>query len=82
MQSTIEVKDVFDIAGRGTVVVGTLRSGTLHVGMHTIVNGVDGKIAGIEAKGAELTIVGSEAGVLIHGLDKKQFSRGMLVYFS
>lgn len=81
MQNTFEVHDVFDIAGRGTVITGVLRSGAVRIGMQTTVNGVNGTVAGLESKNTELTLAGAEGAVLIRGIEKKHFSRGMLVQF-
>jgi translation elongation factor EF-Tu-like GTPase len=80
MQGTFEVREVFEIGGRGIVVSGVVRSGIIRIGMLATLNGKEGKVSKIKAKNTLLT-VGSEAGVLIEGLDAKDFSRSVLINF-
>lgn len=79
------VDEVFSISGRGTVVTGTIKSGTLHVKDRILIIGKDGRLAtqvdGLEAfhKIMETAQAGEYVGVLLRDVNSTQVEKGDLV---
>jgi|SRR5271156_585533 len=80
------IKDVFSIAGRGTVVTGRVERGTLKKGTDVEVVGVldtplKTTVTGIEMFKKELdqAMAGDNLGLLLRGLRREQLHRGMVV---
>lgn len=79
----LDVEDVFTIAGRGTVVTGRVRAGTLTAGQFVSVRSagatvITTQIAGIEQfrRQARSVSAGEQAGLLLDGLTREQVRRG------
>ncbi len=78
----LKVEDVFSIRGRGTVVIGTIDAGTLHVGDEIVIHGSGGDkkatVAGIEKAHSVLKEAsqGDAVGVLLRDIDKGDIQRG------
>jgi elongation factor Tu len=77
------IADVFFIKGRGTVVIGTVESGTLKVGDQLNLAGSSGSsravtVTGIEQLRKLLTEAqaGDNVGVLLRGVEKKDVQAG------
>jgi len=77
------VDDVFSIAGRGTVITGTVEQGVLRVGDDVLVVKPDGAELAAECSGLEMfrrtlneAHAGDHVGVLLKGLGKEQLARG------
>src|ERR1044071_7018914 len=76
------VQDVFSIAKRGTVVTGTIESGTLKVGDEVAISGKNGEkrtvVAGIEAfrKLLSEANAGDAVGILLKDITKQDVQRG------
>ena len=82
-KAIFQIKDVFFIEGRGTVVAGVLKKGIIHKGMETTINGKIAKVISIEQYNRTLDTLweqGSEAGLLLSGVGKKDVSQGE-IYF-
>jgi len=82
-KTTFQIEDVFSIVGRGTVVVGTLKGGTIRKGMKTNINGKEAEVLSIEQFNKTVDTLwepGSKAGLLLSNVDKKDISGGE-VYF-
>ncbi len=81
----MEIQDVFSIRGRGTVVTGTVASGSIAVGdtVRIVGNGSDimCRVDGLEAFRATLTTAeaGMNIGILIKSLGRDLVNRGMWV---
>ena len=76
------VEDVFHIFGRGTVIVGTIQSGTVSVGESVTANGKVYVVAALEIfkKLINTASRGMVVGMLLKDAVKKDFKRGDLVY--
>ena len=81
MHGSFEVKDIFHIEGRGTVLIGTLREGVLKKGMHTTLHGDVGEVVKIDAKNDILTPASGDVSIMVSGIKKDSFSAGMTVDF-
>lgn len=79
------VEDVFSIAGRGTVVTGTVTSGTIRTGDRVVVQGASGEIqttvAGIEVFRRTLDEVsrGQDCGLLLVGVSSSKIQRNAII---
>jgi len=79
------VDDVFSIAKRGTVVTGTIDSGTLRVGDEVAISGKNGEkrvvVAGIEAfrKILSEANAGNAVGILFKDITKQDVQRGDVI---
>jgi elongation factor Tu len=79
------IQDVFTIAKRGTVVTGTIESGTLRVGDEVAINGKNGEkrtvVAGIEAfrKILSEANAGDAVGILLQDIAKQDVQRGDVI---
>lgn len=79
----ITVQDVFSIKGRGTVITGTVETGSVSVGDSMTLRRVDGSaktvtVAGIE-KFRQITdtaVKGENVGVLLRGVERNEVGRG------
>ena len=73
-----EVERVVEIAGRGTVAIGTVQQGTARVGDEVTVRSRVATIAGIEAQGRALTATrrGEPMGLVLGGVTPDQVVRG------
>ena len=74
---------VFTIKGFGTVVTGTLLSGTVSVGQEVTVlpGGATGKVRGVQVHGeaVERAVAGQRTAVNLGGVDRDQLERGEVV---
>lgn len=78
-----QIEDVFSITGRGTIIVGTLKEGTIRKGMKTNINGKETEILSIEQFHKTIDTLwerGSKAGLLLSNIDKKDISRGEMSF--
>lgn len=80
------VQDVFYITGRGTVVVGTIESGSISVGEEVIIRRNDGTvqksiIGGIELfrKVADKAFKGDNVGILLNGIERHSIGVGDVI---
>ena len=76
------IDDVFSITGRGTVIVATVKSGVFHVGDAIKIIGTSEKIGDltsimIQNKQADEAKKGDSFSILLRGVSKDQFKRGM-----
>lgn len=83
----ITVEDVFTITGRGTVIVGQVQSGSVHVGDTVTLQRLDGSsrdvtITGIEMfrKMMDVAQAGDNVGILLRGLTKSDIAKGDILY--
>ncbi|GAB4006321.1 EF-Tu/IF-2/RF-3 family GTPase [Nocardioides ultimimeridianus] len=83
---TMEVEDVFSITGRGTVVTGSIATGTLTVGQTVCFLDARGKERGARVNGIEMfrRIVdtageGDAVGLLLDGVAREDVLRGALL---
>ncbi len=78
----MKVDDVFNIAGRGTVVTGTIDKGTLHTGDEIVIRGgnqdLTTSVTSIEAfrKVIPDAAQGEAVGVLLKGVRRGEVERG------
>ncbi len=79
----IVVEDVFTLTGRGTVVTGTVESGTVRVGDTVQLRRTDGsnrtvKIAGIEMfrKMSDCASQGENVGILLRDVARNEIGKG------
>ena len=77
------VDDVFSIAKRGTVVTGTVESGTLNVGDEVAIQGTTGgqkktTVSGIETarKTASRATAGDQVGILLRDVARQDVQKG------
>ena len=80
------VEDVFWIKGRGTVVTGRVKQGSIHVGDPVEIIGLQGKslisvCTGIEMfhKVLDEGKAGDNLGLLLRGIEQKDVERGMVI---
>jgi elongation factor Tu len=79
------VEDVFSITGRGTVATGRIETGIVHVGDRVQLLGPDedamSVVTGVEMfrKILDEGEAGDNVGLLLHGLEKKNVKRGMVI---
>lgn len=79
------VEDVFSITGRGTVVTGTIGSGTVSVGDRVTVATVSGpgvyKVTGVEMfrKQVKTADAGANVGLLLDGARREDVTRGAVI---
>lgn len=83
----ITVEDVFTITGRGTVIVGTIESGTISTGDVITLKKLNGTtkqvtVTGIEMfrKMMDVAHAGDNVGLLLRGVSKSDISRGDFLY--
>jgi translation elongation factor EF-Tu-like GTPase len=78
-----EVKDVFQIAGRGVVVVGIVRSGEISKGMWGNIDGIKVKILSIETWKKEVSDAkeGEQCGLLLEGIKKEGVKERQVIHF-
>ncbi len=83
----ITVEDVFTIIGRGTVIVGQVESGSVHVGDTVTLKRLNGSrrdvaVTGIEMfrKMMDVAQAGDNVGILLRGLTKDDISKGDVLY--
>ncbi len=79
----MQIQDVFNITGRGTVVTGRIASGTVATGDALCLTAADGRtrslqVAGIEQfrKMSESASAGDNVGLLVSGLTKSDIAIG------
>ena len=72
------VEDVFDVEGRGTVLTGTVESGSVHVGDVVLLDGVELVVTGLErfTKPFESASAGEAIGVIVRGVAKPDVQTG------
>lgn len=72
------VEDVFSITGRGTVVTGTISSGTVEVGDEIVVGAHRSRVTGVEKFREVVTGagVGEHVGLLLAGVSHDMVARG------
>lgn len=73
------VEDVFTITGRGTVVTGSVNSGTIKLNDEVLINGVTPTVVtGIEMfrKTLDVAQAGDKCGILLRGIDRNQINSG------
>ncbi|MDD4607245.1 MAG: hypothetical protein PHS07_02855 [Patescibacteria group bacterium] len=78
-KNIFEIEDIFSIEGIGIIVAGTLKNGNILKGMKTIINGKTAEVASIEQYHKKIDMidaVGSSAGLLLKGVEKKDISLG------
>lgn len=75
------VADVFTITGRGTVVTGTIESGTVSVGDSVVVGAVPATVVAVEMfmKTVNVGSAGDNVGLLVDGVDRSTVSRGTII---
>lgn len=80
-ESVFEISDTLTISGRGTVVTGTVTSGSFSVGDRVSVNGFDTAITAIEQfrKQCDTVCEGDNAGIFLRGVDRGIVSSGDLI---
>lgn len=83
----ITVQDVFTITGRGTVIVGQVESGSVHVGDNVTLKRLDGSTRNVTVTGIEMfrkvmnvAQTGDNVGILLRGLTKDDISKGDVLY--
>jgi len=79
----LPIDRVFTVAGRGTVVTGTLWSGSVAVGDHLVIlpKGIGVRVRSIEVHGkpVERALAGQRTALGLHGVSKEQIKRGYCV---
>ena len=82
----LPIDRVFTIKGFGTVVTGTIISGTISVGdtLEVLPKGLESKVRGIQAHGkpVESATAGLRTGINLHGLEKAAIDRGNVLALS
>jgi selenocysteine-specific elongation factor len=82
----LPIDRVFTIKGFGTVVTGTIISGTASVGdtLEVLPRGLEAKVRGIQAHGkpVESATAGLRAGINLQGLDTEDIDRGNVLVLS
>jgi len=79
---SMQVEDVFEIRGRGTVATGKIATGTLRVGDNVLIDGPKGQIAttckGIEMfrKTLDTASAGDNVGLLLDRVDRTKVTKG------
>jgi len=83
--ATFLIADVFNVAGKGIVAVGTVNSGVISLGMLGNVGGIRVKVLKIEMFHSDkLSLIekGQRCGLLLEGLTKKEdIRKGQLINF-
>jgi elongation factor Tu len=81
----LTVEDAFAIRGRGTVVTGTIASGSVRPGDELVVDGPQGEIR-TRCKAVEMfrklldqAVAGDNVGLLLDGVEKEDVTRGSRV---
>ena len=81
------MQDVFTITGRGTVIVGQVESGSVHVGDNVTLKRLDGSTRNVTVTGIEMfrkvmnvAQTGDNVGILLRGLTKDDISKGDVLY--
>lgn len=80
-EACFEIHDVFTIAGRGSVVTGSVTKGSFSVGDKVTVNGIAAVITGIEQFRKQLDTVneGDNAGLLLRDVSRGQLASSDLI---
>jgi len=80
---TFEIQNVFDIVGRGIIVIGIVKSGEISTGMWGKIENITVKVKSIEkTEGTvEKIKIGEKAGLLLEGIEKKNIKVGQLILF-
>lgn len=75
--------DVFNIAGKGVVVVGIVKSGEISEGMWGDIEGIKIRVLGIEFFNKKVVAVreGQNCGLLLEGVKKEDIKKGQVIYF-
>ncbi|HHE64930.1 MAG TPA: hypothetical protein ENL09_02800 [Bacteroidetes bacterium] len=77
-KTIFQIEDVFSITGLGTLVVGTLKQGTIRKGMKTAINGKETEVLSIRQSKKIIDTLwepGSKAALLLSNVDKKDITR-------
>ncbi|ESO10620.1 hypothetical protein HELRODRAFT_167127 [Helobdella robusta] len=80
------INSAFTVQGRGTVVVGTVRRGTLNKGDQIFVVGFGNEIRSVASdlqifkKSVPTAVAGDNVGILLRGIKKELVDRGMFVF--
>lgn len=82
------IEDTFTITGRGTVVTGTIASGTIHVGDKVKIRHVaTGEVSATTVTGVEMfrrildtASVGENVGLLLRGVKRDELERGDVLF--
>lgn len=79
----IMVQDVFSITGRGTVITGTVETGSVSVGDSVTLRRVDGSARTVTVTGIEkfrqitdTAVKGENVGILLRGVERNEVGRG------
>ncbi len=82
LPNIMTIEDMFDIAGRGTVITGTVQSGTISVGESVVINNKSFVVRGLEnyKKMINTASEGMGVGMLLQGVGKNDFKVGDMVY--
>lgn len=79
----ITVQDVFFITGRGTVITGTVETGSVSVGDNVTLRRVDGSARTVTVIGIEkfrqitdTAVKGENVGILLRGVERNEVGRG------
>ncbi|KAG7211955.1 hypothetical protein KM043_011163 [Ampulex compressa] len=81
----LPIDNVFTVPGRGSVVVGTLKQGTLKKNMEAEILGFDGRLNTIISdiqifqNSVPMALAGENVGVLLRGIKLSTIRRGMLI---
>jgi translation elongation factor EF-Tu-like GTPase len=81
--ATFQILDGFDLFEKGIVLTGVLQSGTIHKGMHGMLNGKPIEVQNIELSDSTVETyasTGSHIGVLVHGIDKADILPGVVEF--
>lgn len=72
------IQEVFNIIGRGVVVVGKVEKGSIKVGDQVMVNGVICTVMEIESFLMKLqeAQVGDQVGIALRGIEREQVAKG------
>ena len=82
-KNIFQIEDTFSIAGRGTIIAGTLISGQLQKGMRATINGKSAVITQVEQQHKTLESVsqaGSKLGVSLSNVDKNDITLGSISF--
>lgn len=77
----MEIEDIFTITGRGTVLVGNIKSGTVYLNDKIYINNIETKVLGIEMfrKKLDYATSGDNVGLLLENINRNDIKRGDIV---
>ena len=77
----MEIEDIFTITGRGTVIVGNIKSGTVYLNDKIYINNIETKVLGIEMfrKKLDYATSGDNVGLLLENINRNDIKRGDIV---